>query len=322
MTCSRLPLVFLFLIALFGSGPAGAQTPGVMNPAEFVTELRRVAADVSAGEPGQVPRVRIPAVWTVEAGGQRFEMPALWLQRAMDTARRDPGTWPSQRAAVLAQLHALELEAQALDASKASPGAAVPAEAARAALTEVLSGPEFKGMAQEGAMARLRQRVSAWLLRVWQRLGGGVFGRRGAAVAFAWIAVIVALTVLIVWAVRLIRRPRNAGRFALAPPPERRWSARAWAREAQAAADAREAIRCAYRATIWGLEEEGAWRVDDTRTPREYLRILPRDHRRRGLVADVTRRFEEIWFGARVATDEDRAAILSRLKEMGCLPGA
>ena len=34
-------------------------------------------------------------------------------------------------------------------------------------------------------------------------------------------------------------------------------------------------------AVISRLEEEGAWRLDDTRTPREYLRLLPADHRRR-----------------------------------------
>jgi hypothetical protein len=48
--------------------------------------------------------------------------------------------------------------------------------------------------------------------------------------------------------------------------------------------------------------------------------MLPRDHRRHPLVADVTRRFEEIWFGARRATADDRDAALARLREMGCLP--
>jgi hypothetical protein len=68
------------------------------------------------------------------------------------------------------------------------------------------------------------------------------------------------------------------------------------------------------------LEEEGALRGDETRTPREFLRLLPETHRRRGLLADVTRRFEEIWYGARHPTEEDRRSLLARLEELGCLP--
>jgi hypothetical protein len=48
--------------------------------------------------------------------------------------------------------------------------------------------------------------------------------------------------------------------------------------------------------------------------------MLPPDHRRLGPFRDVSRRFEEIWFAARPATDADRAAVLGRLRETGCLP--
>ena len=186
-------------------------------------------------------------------------------------------------------------------------------------LTGVLAGPEFTRMAQESAFARLRQRMTEWLIGLWQRLGGPRLGSRTTAILFAWIAVLVAAGALAIWLVRFLRhaeRPRSA----LPAPHPARMPAGAWARQALAAADLREASRCAYRAVISGLEEEGAWRSDATRTPREYLRLLPVDHRRRPPVADVGRRFEEIWFGARTATDEDRAAALARLKEVGCLP--
>ncbi len=68
-----------------------------------------------------------------------------------------------------------------------------------------------------------------------------------------------------------------------------------------------------------GLEEEGAWRSDDTRTPREHVRLLPADHRRRPLFADVARRFEQVWFGGRAATPDDTRSELTRLQELGCL---
>ena len=80
------------------------------------------------------------------------------------------------------------------------------------------------------------------------------------------------------------------------------------------------AIRIAAVAAVVGLEEEGAWRHDEARTPREHVRLLPAAHARRTPFADVARQFEEVWFGAKVPTVDDTRAMLSRLKELGCLP--
>ena len=306
-------LLAVVLIAWMAQAAAQEQA---MSPAQFAAELERLSDAVSSGAPGAVPSVRVPAVWAIEADGQRFEMPAIWLRTALSEAARNPDTWPSQRATILAQLQALRDETEGLTTSSST--AAPNPDAARAALTQVLAGPEFERMAQESAFARLRQRVTQWLIQAWERLGGARLGSRNTAILFAWMAVLVAVTALTIWLARFLRQPQRS-RLALTAPHAARTPAGVWARQARQAADPREAIRCAYRAIISGLEEEGAWRSDDSRTPREYRRILAPDHRRHPLVADVTRRFEEIWFGARRATDDDRAAALTRLKEMGWL---
>ena len=290
-----------------------------MNPAAFVSELQRVSTELSAGRPGEIPDVRVPASWTVQTGDERIEVPALWLRRALENSRRNPSTWPAQRTRLLSQLDALTQEVKA--ASLRNRDEHTPsASAARDTLTTILSRSEFRQMHRQSALERLRQRVSQWLMDVWDRLGGTALGRRGTAIAFAWLAVIATLMVLATWIVRTIVRPSRTKRFALAAAGAQRPSARVWAREAATAADLRDAVRFAYRATVCGLEEEGVWRSDDTRTPREYLRLLPADHRRRTPVSDVARRFEEVWFAARDATEDDRKAMLGRLKELGCLP--
>jgi hypothetical protein len=315
----RQPMWWLALLLLVGAlRPAGAQEPA-MTPDAFARMLEQLSGQIASGEPGGVPQVRIPAVWAVEADGQRYEMPAGWIDREMRSARQNPASWPARRSVLLARLGALRLEAQAL-AERAGAGP-LPAGDARAALTDVLARAEYKQIAQASAVARLRERVLAWMMRLWQRLGGGPLGQRGTAVALAWILTILAIMALATMLARMLMRPDRTG-FPLRPggPDGRGKPARAWARDALGAADAREAIRCAYRAVVSGLEEEGAWRRDDTRTPREYGRLLPASHRRRTLFTDVARRFEEIWFGARAATDDDRAAVLARLKELGCLP--
>lgn len=302
--------------------PVEAAAQDAMSPEAFARHLTELSSQLSRGAAGEVPNVREPAVWTVESREQRFEVPAVWLRQALGDARRDPAAWPERRARILARLETLRLEAESLvERERAGPvsGSVDPA-GARRALTEVLARPEFRGMAQQSAFETLRQRVFAWFDRLLQRLGGGPLGRRTTALALAWITTILALAALAAWTVRALRRSAPQPQRFGAPPEPDALSARSWTRRALSAGDPREATRCAYRAIIASLEEEGLWARDATRTPREYTRMLPQDHRRRGPFGDVARRFEEIWFAARPATDADRAAVLARLRETGCLP--
>jgi hypothetical protein len=290
-----------------------------MSPDAFVAELERLSTDVAGGRHGEVPNVRMPSMWVIETGEQRFEMPAGWLRTEIETARRQPAQWPAKRSAILARLDALKFEAHGLVVRLRSDPAG-DRTASRDALSDVLAGPEFRQMQQQSAVSRLWEQISEMLLRAWHRLGGQRLGSRGTAILFAWLTVLVALGVLSAWLARLLLRPDRLRGPAAGAPAARVRSARAWAHDALTAPDPREATRCAYRAAVRGLEEEGAWRADPARTPREYLRLLPSDHRRRVLLSDVARRFEEIWFGARAATEDDRRAVLAWLKELGCLP--
>jgi len=304
------------LLVLLSLPPTGALAQEAMNADAFVRTLEDLSSRISSTEAGQAPDLRIPAVWTVVVGEQRVEVPATWLSRSLVEAREDPAAWPGERVTILARIEALRLEAQAL--ASETGGDPPAADEARATLGAILARPEYRGMAQQSALDTLRQRVFAWFQRLVERLGASALGGRGTAVALAWLTTILALVVLASWVARLIMRPER-NRARLEPPAGGPKSARVWAREALQATDGREAIRCAYRAVVACLEEEGTWRRDPTRTPREYGRLLAPGHRRNGPFAEVARRFEEIWFGGRVATDEDRAAVMVRLKELGCL---
>jgi len=80
----------------------------------------------------------------------------------------------------------------------------------------------------------------------------------------------------------------------------------------------RDAVRVAYRAAVHRLEEEGALRADEARTPREYLGSLPAGHRRRPTLGRLTAAFERIWYGARVAPDAG-VEIIALLQDLECL---
>ena len=190
---------------------------------------------------------------------------------------------------------------------------------ARAAAREILARDEFQQDPAASYLAELQRRVIDWVVATWERIGGSRIASETTATTVAWVLAGAALLALAWWLVASLWRAADRTGLSLTPPSLRRRSARAWAQQAAAAADPREVVRCAYRAALAGLEEEGAWRADEARTPREHLRLLAAEHRRRPLFADVARRFEEVWFGARTPTADDSREMLARLEELGCL---
>jgi hypothetical protein len=188
---------------------------------------------------------------------------------------------------------------------------------ARSHLREVLARREFQRPDESPSLGDIIRR---WLLDVADRLARR-FGDDGAramgfiAKSVAWLVAIVALVVL---AIRMYHTSKSRGTWEPIAPAAPRWSSREWVLRAQAAlraGDAREAIRCGYHAVLFRLEEQDVWRVDDSRTPREYLSLLPAQDARRGAFVDLTREFEQTWYGSRTA---DGHGLLERLEVFGC----
>lgn len=289
-----------------------------IDPPTFVAQLDRLVSVIALTSANDLTALRdtIPAEWVVRVEDEEIRVPAAWLRRDFEEGRRDAGHWPTRRSDIIARLSSMRDEAAALRTHEGSVGTG----AARNVLTAVLAEKEFRRNANAGAMARIRRAIGDWIVRVWQQLGGERLGRRMTAVVVAWIAGLAALITLAWWIVRTLVRTSDHRRLSLEAPPVVRRSSRAWALDAASARDPREAARYAYRAAVARLEEEGTWRPDETRTPREHVRLLPHAHGRRGVFADVAQRFEEIWFGGRLPTRDDTRETLARLRELGCLP--
>jgi hypothetical protein len=257
-----------------------------LDIAGFVAELDRVAAAVATTDASGLAelRIHVPERWVVREGSVQFDVPAAWIAVPLQAAARDTSSWPDVRTKLLARIASVRTDAQSLAARPV----AANGQLARVTLQEVLARPEFAGRRSATWIKLLKEQVSQWLLRFWQRMGGERLGRRSTAIALAWIAALAALFVLSWWLVSILVRTSPGSRLHLLPAQSRRLSARAWAQQAVSAADPREAARCAYHAAVRRLEEEGAWRVDDARTPREYLRLLPSGHGRRTILTDMT----------------------------------
>lgn len=300
----------LAAIAL-GVQPAGG---AAIDPPAFIHALERAADATRRAASVEEASASIPLRWTVRADAGPIVVDTAWVRQ--EFAAATPESWPSIRLRVANRLDNMRREAA--DAHLDIGGDP------RAALADTLATKEFERAQASNWLEQIRSWISEWLLRLFTRIFGASMGNRTIAVAFAWIVGAIALIALALWLGRLMTRRSPATALELDPAAQRA-PAREWALRALAAAragDLREAVRCGFHAAVRRLEEQGSWSVDDARTPREYMRLLHGDDPRRTMFGDLTRRFEQVWYGHRSATGEDVRHIAAHLERLGCLrPG-
>ncbi|MGH9408540.1 MAG: DUF4129 domain-containing protein [Vicinamibacterales bacterium] len=214
-------------------------------------------------------------------------------------------------AAIVAESHAVP-NADVIDRGRA-----------RAVLASVLRDRQFANASAFDWREAVWRRAEKWARNAWSASFGRRIGERTIADLLAWILTAAAVLILGVWLFRAGRRRRGEAPAGLGSVqvPAGIW--RELALEADALVRAgrfRDAARVGYRAAVQRLEEDGVWRADAARTPREYLGLLPPAHRRRPSLTTLTRVFERAWYGSRPASAADAAEILTCLTELECLP--
>jgi hypothetical protein len=192
----------------------------------------------------------------------------------------------------------------------------------RKSLNAILSQKEYKSITQTSLRERLLERLFNWLNDLFSRLAGG--GSRVSWIGFAfrifWIS---AVCLGLAWIlIRIERRSRVRLRPDAIPSPgapsAREWQL--WLADAQVMASEgrwREAIHFVYWASISRLESRRLWPADHSRTPREYLVLLPSEDPRKLSLTSLTHSFERIWYGGRDAASSDYQAALKLAAELG-----
>jgi len=257
----------------------------------------------------------LPEHVLVLAHSREYSVNYQWLK---DDLSKFQKAGPGARTAILQgiQQHFKTLisESQAIENSSADP------EQSRKKLDEILSRHEFQRVQGPSAWAILRARIYEWLARHLR------VGRAKWAWDFLQIAVYLLIAgAVVAFAIWIIRRlsqpqeelePRSIMPFA---PSARGWGA--WLAEARSLAqrgDWRNSIHLAYWAAISFLEENGAWKPDRARTPREYLQLLGARTPQYPVLTRLTRKFEVVWYGHRDANEADFQEILGQLEQLGC----
>jgi hypothetical protein len=285
-----------------------AQNDKPLSLPEYIASLQKLRqAVLSSDDAAAVSLVqRLPTEWQVEAEDQEF---TVRFNGIRDVVRSSYA-----RTTIASQLELLIKDAEGMRSAKGN------YQAERAQLTQILSRREFRNVKGESWFDKLKQRVQQWLLRQLNHLLlSSSFPIVSRIVIWGLLALAVAVATW--WVVRACRQENIYTRFTGSPEGISAKPWRDWHAEAQAAAREgrwRDAVHLLYWAGISFLEAQGAWRPDLTRTPREYLRLLPSADPHRRPLQQLTRNFEQVWYGNDAATAQTFASASALLEELGC----
>ena len=287
-----------------------------LNFPEYLAELDRLTTLANgAPEDHQAAHEAIADLrggWEVQADGELFTINTAWLTDQFEKLEKNPT--PQVRDEIIERLKALKDDAQGFQQAPAD------TTAAHARLTQILARREFHRVHGETWWDRLKFRIQMWIYRLLSRF----FGSSSAPTVgrfFVWTLVGLAVLALAYFIFRTLRENARLETIMpeVLPVSAKQW--RVWMKEARAAAAKglwRDAVHLAYWAGISFLEENGMWRPDSARTPREYLRLLPAGSEHRNALSTLTRRLEVTWYGNEAAGPDTFQETVSNLEKLGC----
>lgn len=320
------PVFLAFLLAAVSSAPAWALPDSTLSAyTAHLETLRSLLIDCRAN-PAACDANKVGSDETVHLDGldaganvNSFEARYGWLRESLKQAH-DPAM--KDRADELNS--ALARIQDALQNAKSAGGTApVPFKdiaQARTNANAILGQPEFLTVSRQSLRDRILAHVLLWIDTLFGQVAE--FGQRSPWIgpALEWGLIVLALTGLMLWAMRVLQRQRLKLQFEAARQTEPwetaslNWRTRA--AEQAARQDWREAVHCLYWASIVMLEGQRLWLPNRSRTPREYVRLLEAGSQRWTLLRQQTQGFERIWYGLRPAQSDDYQNALQLHEEL------
>jgi hypothetical protein len=288
-------------------------SPAAMDCQSYEQELARIEA--SSQNRDEIPQLRksLPDSWTVKDGEQVYSVSTKEIADALRQVERDP----TKAIQLKARLDAMRRQAEQLSGVSQ----ATDVNSADQKLKKILQRGEFQDAGGPSEWDQLRARLARWIfehvfsllrfLHISQRTGN----------AIGWTFLFLAIVALFYAIYRWLTKNSKVVDFRAEVEPVAS-DAKHWVQEALAAADRgdfREAIHCAYWASVARLEDIRILPRDRARTPRESLRLLEHNPKEQSVLQSITRSFELIWYGYRPVSATEWAGAKKDLEKMGCL---
>lgn len=290
-------------------------TSSELDLQSYQRELTRI--EEASKNPKEIAELRrtLPDAWTVKDGERIYSVPTKEISEALRQIEHN-----SKNGAAL-QLDARLMEMRQHAEQLSRPISGTSETEAQGKLKEILKRGEFHEAAGPSAWDLARARVNRWIFEHIIRLLSLLHIGRKTGNAIAWGVLFLAVVLLFYLAYRWLTAASKETTFR-AEVETVASDARRWVKEALAAADRgdfREAVHCAYWASVAHLEDIRILPRDRARTPRESLRLLEQYPKEQRVLQSITRSFELIWYGYRPVSAAEWTGTKEELEKMGCL---
>jgi hypothetical protein len=316
-TTLQLIMLRLLLLLMVCGMPAFA---GTLSIAEYRQQLSDLSSQTESlknqPEDSEKLLASIPDHVSVRAHSQEYSVSYQWLKDDLAKFKKaEAVTRTGILQGIQQHLRILDSESRTFENGSGD------LEQSRRKLDEILSRHEFRKVQGPSAGAILWAKIYRFLSRFF-RVGYRAKMALDFLQVLVYLLIGAAVVAVAIWVIRRLSAPQEEldGRSVMPfAPSAKGW--RSWLAEARTLAqrgDWRNSIHLAYWAGISFLEENGAWKPDRARTPREYLRLLGTRTPQYPVLTRLTRKFEIVWYGHRDAGEADFQEILGQLEQLGC----
>jgi hypothetical protein len=174
---------------------------------------------------------------------------------------------------------------------------------AQSAARKILAGAQFQ-RPEPTWWDRLKAKLNEILVRFFLGVDRVTTQSPWVGRALEWLLFVVAAVGILVWVLRTVQRQRLrmalGGQAAQAMTRSRETENWRQLAEREASRGAwRDAIHALYWAAIVHLEQRRVWKHNESRTPREYVRLLRAGSEEQRELRTLTNSLEESWYGHR-----------------------
>jgi hypothetical protein len=334
----HLRICLAWVVCLFTISPAGAAVP-LKDYADRLGQAEEVVDEFTEGEHSAddvldaMAKVRrlVPEREEVEDDRQVVRVDNSWLHQAIDDVVKNADGDVEQRRSLLIEIaDRLFLLQERVGAAQSQQ--TLKTDEQRARLDRILAGSEYRPEElKESSLKQLSRRIINAILRFLSRFESSPRKDPGSAgtgitSGFRILILLVVLAALLFGVIQLLRRIRlrrkseeeKEVREVLGEEIAEGVTAAdllGKASELARQGDYRTAIRRAYIALLFELEQSGKLRLHRSKTNRDYLDSLRSEREIYPTFSTMTGTFENVWYGQTSATQDEFDGFISRYRE-------